>query len=202
VANFKIDINKKDIQLLEAAILKSMDKKIRAGHRAVAAGLITDWNSKAMKHLSFEESEGDTNNLVRSVFSSLSDYSSPHVMKVPTPSFHQTRHGGRSRRYAERFGFWSLDKIKDASMLIKHSLNDWTITIRKDDIMKAARFATHQFTSGKRGRKIRSFYYMDTGINQTRIENLMGDFLRGVARTAKRYAQKIFDASYNVRITS
>jgi hypothetical protein len=183
-----IDTN---MRYIEKAILGKMEAKLRDYHKKIAAGMISEWNKIAISNMSRESGEGDTNNMVRSMFSTMSDLKDGALFNPPTPTYQRSKHRNKNR-YLEKFGFWSEDNFSKIASVTKQNIKHWTIMIKLDKFIESAKFATEIIYRRKKDGAINKFNYMKTAINEVRIGVSILDFTNRSGDIAKQYADRIF----------
>jgi len=183
-----IDTN---MRYIEKAILGKMETKLRGYHKKIAAGMVSEWNKIAISNMSRDAGEGDTNNMVRSMFSTMSDFKDAALFNPPTPTYMHSKHKKKSR-YLEKFGFWSEDNFSKVASVTKQNIKHWTILIKLDKFLESAKFATEIIYRRKKDGAINKFNYMKTALNEVRIGVSILDFTSRSGAIAKQYADRIF----------
>lgn len=176
---------------IEKAVLRKTEKILRSHYKSIAAGMISEWNKIALKNMSRETGQGDTNNMVRSMFSTMRDFPEGSAFNPAVPTYAPSRH--KKKGYdKERFGFWTEDDFSTIAAVKKQDIKQWTIDIRVGKFLDSARFATNVMYRNKKNGSITKFVYMDTQKNQNRINKTIFEFTHRSGAIAKQYADRIF----------
>lgn len=180
----KVILNKRKFgRVLEPAIKKVAEE--------IGYGIITKWDQSVINNATAEAGRGDTNNLARALFSTLSGYSSDVWHRVTAPSLRTSRYGW-GRNYRDVFGSFSVDSFYDnVSFSMRPDVvgNKFLVSILLGNFEKAAEKAT-KIMWFKLGRK-RAFKYVYMDYNMARISSIVDStksYIKGIVSSVKAKA--------------
>jgi hypothetical protein len=182
-----------DLKISYNNILLMLEKDIRQGMKEVGFAIVEDWNSRAKLNLGRQEGNGDTNNMLRSVFAGMWDFSLKFrkSKRQVVPRMYPSQHGGKSNSYAHNlWGKWTTDNFSDlvgVQSPAKSHKQDWIISIAIDKL-----FANLPFATGVTTKSGGNFSYSNTSLNKHRTARLKRSFNGAYRHVADKFCKLIF----------
>lgn len=180
----KVILNKRKFgKVLEPAIKKVAEE--------VGYGVVAKWDQAVINHTTAEAGQGDTNNLARSLFSTLSGYSSDVWHKVAAPSLRASKYGW-GRNYRDVFGTFTFDNFYDnVSMSMRPDIvgNKFLVSIMLSNFASSAEKATKIYWTRLGKRRVFKYVYMDYNI--ARIGSIVDStksYVKGIVAAVKAKA--------------
>lgn len=181
-----------DFPTIRKKVQEKLEPKLRSIAEAVGFSIQAEMNRTVEERLTREVNVGDTNNMARALFSTMSDYSGPKIMgKFGSIKFHETRYTNAlwlktAPEKRHNFGFFSLDRFKEVVGVQKRASGEFSVTWFANRLAQAVKNAT-KMVAGK------ACIYSGSMFNKNRVEKVFShvkDNINDIAIRVKEYLSR------------